>query len=77
MLESEAEMKYIQEALGHSSIQVTSDVCSHVSKMVESDAINKFKKHPNKIFTHRGELLIEVFSMELPSYIKNPQHQKC
>lgn len=32
MLESKVEMKYIQEALGHGSIQITSDVYSHVSK---------------------------------------------
>lgn len=32
MLESKAEMKYIQEALGHSSMQITSDIYSHVSE---------------------------------------------
>lgn len=50
MLESKAEMKYIQEALGHSSMQITSDVYSHVSKKIESDAINKFEEHTKTIF---------------------------
>jgi integrase len=59
MLESSVEMKYIQEVLGHSSMQVTSDVYSHVSKKIESDAISKFEKHTDKIFTNGGELIID------------------
>ncbi|MBP3952806.1 hypothetical protein J7W16_16920 [Bacillus sp. YZJH907-2] len=50
MLESKAEMKYIQEALGHSSMQITSDVYAHVSKKIESDAISHFEKHTEEIF---------------------------
>lgn len=50
LLESDVKMKYIQEALGHSSMQITSDVYSHVSKKIESDAINQFEKHTEKIF---------------------------
>lgn len=50
MLESKVEMKYIQEALGHNSIQITSDVYSHVSKKIENDAIQKFEEHTKNIF---------------------------
>ncbi|MDU1847687.1 MAG: hypothetical protein E6778_19340 [Niallia nealsonii] len=42
-------MKYIQEALGHGSMQITSDVYSHVSKNIESDSIEKFENHTQKI----------------------------
>ncbi|WLR52424.1 tyrosine-type recombinase/integrase [Bacillus tianshenii] len=51
MLESEVDMKYIQEALGHSSMKITSDVYTHVSHKIESDAINRFEKHTDKIFS--------------------------
>ncbi|WP_445487325.1 tyrosine-type recombinase/integrase [Niallia sp. 03133] len=49
LLESNAEMKYIQEALGHGSMQITSDIYTHVSKKIEEDAIEKFENHTKKI----------------------------
>ncbi|KIL73684.1 tyrosine-type recombinase/integrase [Bacillus badius] len=49
MLESNVEMKFIQEALGHSSMQITSDVYSHVSKKIETDAIERFEKYTENI----------------------------
>lgn len=49
LLESKVEMKYIQEALGHGSMQITTDVYSHVSKNIESDSIEKFENHTQKI----------------------------
>ncbi|MEK3821418.1 site-specific integrase [Cytobacillus sp. FSL W8-0315] len=55
LLESKAEMKYIQEALGHSSMKITSDVYSHVSKKIESDAIASFEKHTEEIFKEGAE----------------------
>ncbi|NMO77655.1 hypothetical protein [Niallia alba] len=42
-------MKHIQEALGHRSMQIPSDVYSHVSKNIESDSIVKFENHTKKI----------------------------
>ncbi|RFB37787.1 tyrosine-type recombinase/integrase [Brevibacillus laterosporus] len=42
MLESKVEMKFIQKALGHSSMKITSDVYSHVGRTIETDAINRF-----------------------------------
>lgn len=50
LLESNVEMKYIQEALGHGSMQVTSDIYTHVSRKIESEAIQKFEKHTENIF---------------------------
>jgi integrase len=45
MMESDVEMKFIQEALGHSSMKITSDVYAHVSKKIETDSIDRFEKH--------------------------------
>ncbi|WP_396125934.1 tyrosine-type recombinase/integrase [Brevibacillus laterosporus] len=56
MLESKVEMKFIQEALGHSSMKITSDVYSHVSKTIETDAINRFEKHTQNIFSKGAEM---------------------
>lgn len=55
MLESGAEMKYIQEALGHGSMQITSDVYTHVSKKIESDSMDLFEKHTERIFKEGAE----------------------
>ncbi|WP_255668558.1 tyrosine-type recombinase/integrase [Brevibacillus daliensis] len=60
MLESKVEMKFIQEALGHSSMQVTSDVYSHVSKTIETDSINRFEKHTQNIFSKGAKRLIMI-----------------
>lgn len=49
LLESNVEMKYIQEALGHGSMQITSDIYTHVSKKIEKDSIEKFENHTKKI----------------------------
>lgn len=49
LLESNVEMKYIQEALGHGSMQITSDIYTHVSKKIESDSIERFENYTKKI----------------------------
>jgi integrase len=49
LLEAGVEMKYVQERLGHGSIQITSDVYAHISKKIESDSMDKFEKHMKKI----------------------------
>lgn len=51
LLESNVEMKYIQEALGHGSMQITSDIYTHVSKKIETDAIERFESHTKKIIS--------------------------
>ena len=49
LLESGADMKYVQERLGHGSIQITSDVYTHVSKKLEAMNMDKFEDHLKNI----------------------------
>ncbi|NGP56815.1 site-specific integrase [Paenibacillus thiaminolyticus] len=49
LLESGADMKYVQERLGHGSIQITSDVYAHVSKKLEAMNMDKFENHLKNI----------------------------
>lgn len=47
MLEASADMKYVQEYLGHGSIKITSDVYSHISRKLERanhERIEEYKK---------------------------------
>lgn len=48
-LEAGAEMKFIQERLGHGSYQITADVYSHVSKRIDHTAMTKYEAHLNEI----------------------------
>ncbi|WJQ79276.1 site-specific integrase [Brevibacillus brevis] len=50
LMETGADMKYIQERLGHGSMQITADVYAHISKKIESDNIRKFEDHMEKIY---------------------------
>lgn len=45
LLEAGADMKYVQERLGHGSIQITADVYSHISKKIEQDRMNKYEEY--------------------------------
>ena len=45
LLEAGASMKYVQERLGHGSMQITADVYSHVSKKIETDTMSKFEDY--------------------------------
>ncbi|WP_435798801.1 hypothetical protein [Peribacillus asahii] len=42
-------MKYVQERLGHGSIQITSDVYSHISKTIEKDRMDKYEEYMKNI----------------------------
>lgn len=44
-LESGAEMKYVQERLGHGSVQITSDIYAHISKKIELVHSERFDSH--------------------------------
>ncbi|OEH54751.1 integrase [Oceanobacillus sp. E9] len=44
-LEAGADMKYIQERLGHGSIQITSDVYSYISSKLETKNTSQFEKY--------------------------------
>lgn len=49
-LEAGVDMKILQERLGHGSMQVTSDVYSHVSKKMEITAIDKYEEYMKNIY---------------------------
>lgn len=49
LLESGASMKYVQERLGYKSIQVTSDIYSHISKKIDRDSMNKYEDYISTI----------------------------
>lgn len=49
LLEAGAEMKYVQERLGHGSIQITSDVYAHISKKIEKDTMDKYESYMDNI----------------------------
>uniref|UniRef100_UPI00398AB36E tyrosine-type recombinase/integrase n=1 Tax=Peribacillus castrilensis TaxID=2897690 RepID=UPI00398AB36E len=48
-LEAGASMKYIQERLGHGSMQITAYVYSHISKKNEHDTMGKFEEHMKNV----------------------------
>ncbi len=48
-LEAGADMKYVQERLGHGSIQVTSDVYAHISKKIEKETMDKYETYMKNI----------------------------
>lgn len=50
LLESGADMKYVQERLGHGSIQITSDVYSHISKKLEAENMKRYEENTQQIF---------------------------
>lgn len=49
LLEVGADMKYVQERLGHGSIQITSDVYSHISKKIEKDRMSKYEEYMKNV----------------------------
>ncbi|WP_369123467.1 tyrosine-type recombinase/integrase [Alicyclobacillus suci] len=44
LLESEVDLKTVSQRLGHSSITVTTDVYSHVTKRLQHEAVEKLEK---------------------------------
>jgi len=50
-LEAGASMKYLQERLGHGSMQITADVYSHISKKIEKDSIDKFEEYMKDVLS--------------------------
>ncbi|WP_405196546.1 integrase [Virgibacillus necropolis] len=49
MLESGADMKYVQERLGHGGYQIIADVYSHVSKKMEQKNTAQFESYMDDI----------------------------
>nr|WP_235707054.1 tyrosine-type recombinase/integrase [Bacillus mycoides] len=49
LLESGASMKYIQDRLGHKSIEITANVYSHISDKIKKDSISGFEAYMNNV----------------------------
>ncbi|EOP12131.1 hypothetical protein KQ3_02998 [Bacillus cereus B5-2] len=49
LLESGASMKYIQDRLGHKSIEITANVYSHISDKINKDSISGFEAYMNNV----------------------------
>ncbi|MBJ6919075.1 tyrosine-type recombinase/integrase, partial [Vibrio cholerae] len=49
LLESGANLKYIQERLGHKSIEMTTNVYSHISDKINEDSISEFEKYMSNV----------------------------
>ncbi|MFH7833933.1 tyrosine-type recombinase/integrase [Bacillus luti] len=49
LLESGANLKYIQERLGHKSIEMTSNIYSHISDKINKDSISEFEKYMSNV----------------------------
>ncbi|MCI2255525.1 site-specific integrase [Domibacillus sp. PGB-M46] len=50
LLESGADMKYIQERLGHGSMGITADVYSHISKKLEQGNLKRYEDYSEQLF---------------------------
>ncbi|WP_050181353.1 site-specific integrase [Domibacillus robiginosus] len=50
LLESGADMKYIQERLGHGSMGITADVYSHISKKLEQGNLQRYEDDSERLF---------------------------
>lgn len=47
LLESGANIKYVSDRLGHASIKTTADTYLHITKKIESDALDKYQRYIN------------------------------
>lgn len=56
LLEAGADMRYVQEQLGHGSIQITSDVYSHISIKIEERNIERFEEYTKNILSPSSEI---------------------
>lgn len=50
-LEAGADMKYLQERLGHGSMQITADVYSHISKKIETTTMNQYENYTKDLLS--------------------------
>lgn len=53
-MEAGADLKYIQERLGHGGIDITADVYAHLSKKLEEQQMNRFEEYTKDIFTQNN-----------------------
>ena len=45
LLESGADMKYVQERLGHGSMRVTADIYAHISRKIDQTSMDRFEEY--------------------------------
>ncbi|WP_257145379.1 site-specific integrase [Bacillus cereus] len=57
LLQSGANIKYVSERLGHSTINMTADVYLHVTKSMEETAVNQY----DEFLKSRGQIVGEWF----------------
>ncbi|MED1943586.1 tyrosine-type recombinase/integrase [Brevibacillus formosus] len=80
LLETGTDMKYIQERLGHGSIQITSDVYAHISKKIELDNMDKFESYMESVYSEKtvgkswAKMLNLLKNQICPPNRKNPSH---
>ncbi|APQ59870.1 Tyrosine recombinase XerC [Paenibacillus polymyxa] len=61
MLEAGADIKFVQEQLGHGSVQITSDVYAHISKKLEKRNIDRYEEYTSKILGSNNLKLGDVW----------------
>jgi integrase len=55
MLEAGADIKFVQEQLGHGSVQITSDIYAHISKKLEQRNIDKYEQYTANILGSKNQ----------------------
>lgn len=52
-MEADADLKYIQERLGHGGIAITSDVYAHLSKKIEDRQMDRYENYMKNVFEEK------------------------
>jgi hypothetical protein len=55
MLEAGADIKFVQEQLGHGSVQITSVIYAHISKKLEQRNIDKYEQYTANILGSKNQ----------------------
>ncbi|WP_423246245.1 hypothetical protein [Metabacillus hrfriensis] len=58
LLESGADIKFVSDRLGHSTVTMTADVYLHITKKYEEENVSKFEKYLNTRWAKSGQSLI-------------------
>lgn len=53
-MEAGADLKYIQERLGHGGIEITADVYAHLSKKLEEQQMGRFEEYTKDLFGQKN-----------------------
>lgn len=76
-MEAGADLKYIQERLGHGGIEITADVYAHLSKKLEEQQMGRFEEYTKDLFGQKnsqkkrwandGQVAIKLLAHHLPN----------